>query len=495
MSVLAGVTPSERYLGQLCQRSFLRLWSHQNLFTDRGFNEAGEGKELCDLLVVFDNDVIIFSDKSCQFPNTGDVWLDWSRWYRKAIAKSADQVFGAERWIAEHSSRIFTNRQCTERFPFPIPLPASARIHRVIVALGSKARAEDYFGGNSRGSLMLASWLQGNDHLTKGEMRRPFAVGQVNPQKGFVHVFDDITLDIVLSELDTITDFVQYLTMKEWLFKQVKYLSCAGEEDLLGFYLANLDEKGNFSHSGVDAAIADPSMAVFVTEGIWDQYCASDKAEFHRELRKNGEFIDHLIEVMTTHALAGTLAYGGEDGIAGQERNLRFLASEPRLSRALLAMGMMQKMATTPNNVRTSIVMESHWPDRVYVFLLFPRGAREAHKAYRSERQAALTAYCYVVRHMKPELRYVIGFTTEPGSSSRRRSEDLMSFDFADWTAEDDENAIQAQKEMNILTDYSHRSLLFGEPVTRRGDLRGGNRRERRKAKALARRYTSPRSS
>ena len=59
-----GITPSERYLSKLCRRSFLGLWSYPNLHTDDGRKaEKGVGHELCDLLVVFGNNVIIFSDK------------------------------------------------------------------------------------------------------------------------------------------------------------------------------------------------------------------------------------------------------------------------------------------------------------------------------------------------------------------------------------------------------------------------------------------------
>jgi hypothetical protein len=56
-----GLTESERYLANLCEKSFLSLWSYPNVFRDQGRNEGkGDGKELCDLLVVFDRDVIIF---------------------------------------------------------------------------------------------------------------------------------------------------------------------------------------------------------------------------------------------------------------------------------------------------------------------------------------------------------------------------------------------------------------------------------------------------
>jgi hypothetical protein len=53
-----GLTASEQLLAQICDRSFLKLWTYPNLFKK-------PGKELTDLLVVFGNDVIIFSDKSC----------------------------------------------------------------------------------------------------------------------------------------------------------------------------------------------------------------------------------------------------------------------------------------------------------------------------------------------------------------------------------------------------------------------------------------------
>src|SRR5437588_10483620 len=77
-----GITPAELYLQRLCERSFLSLWSYPGVFREQKQNGRGDGKELCDLLVVFGNHIIIFSDKSCAFPETGNLRLDWSRWFR-----------------------------------------------------------------------------------------------------------------------------------------------------------------------------------------------------------------------------------------------------------------------------------------------------------------------------------------------------------------------------------------------------------------------------
>src|SRR5258706_3986458 len=120
-----GSTASERYLSGLCERSLLGLWSYPNVF-------YAPGKELCDLLVVCGEDVIIFSDKSCSFPNTGDVLLDWRRWHKKSIAKSVAQTHGAERRIRLAPEDIFLDAACKNRYPFRLPPVGRLRFHRVI---------------------------------------------------------------------------------------------------------------------------------------------------------------------------------------------------------------------------------------------------------------------------------------------------------------------------------------------------------------------------
>ena len=57
-----GTTPTERYLKKLCDHTFLSLWSYPGVYRDQYAGEGGDGKEVCDLLVVFENDVIVFSD-------------------------------------------------------------------------------------------------------------------------------------------------------------------------------------------------------------------------------------------------------------------------------------------------------------------------------------------------------------------------------------------------------------------------------------------------
>jgi hypothetical protein len=208
-----GVTGAERYLQRLCGRTFLSLWSYPGVYRDQGQTaNSKEGKEVCDLLVVFENHVIIFSDKDCKFPDTGNITLDWSRWYRKAVLRSADQVWGAERWIKSHPDRLFLDRACTRRFPIQLPDLSNARFHRVVVAHDASRRCRELLGGS--GSLMIVPRIIESMHY-EGDDVHPFHIGQVDPARGFVHVLDDTSLNVLLVNLDTISDFVSYLSRRK----------------------------------------------------------------------------------------------------------------------------------------------------------------------------------------------------------------------------------------------------------------------------------------
>lgn len=75
----AGSTESERYLAKLADRSFLNLWLYPNLYRSQKLGGVGDGKEVCDLLVVCDAHVLIFSEKditSTLSPNSGGRAVD-----------------------------------------------------------------------------------------------------------------------------------------------------------------------------------------------------------------------------------------------------------------------------------------------------------------------------------------------------------------------------------------------------------------------------------
>ena len=229
-----GVTASERYLAKLADKSFLNLWSYPSLFRDQQQSGSGDGKELCDLLVVCDRQIIIFSEKTIAWPN-GELDVAWNRWAKRAVRDAAKQAKGAERWITKYPDRIFLDRGCKTPFPIDFPSPEDRIIHRVVVAKGAAQACREHVP-NSSGSMIIKPAIKGNKHWSgaPGETE-PFSIGDVDPSGSFVHVIDDVALDVIMGELDTIRDFTDYLDKKEVFVRSGRLSQAHGEENLLAY--------------------------------------------------------------------------------------------------------------------------------------------------------------------------------------------------------------------------------------------------------------------
>lgn len=133
-----GVNESEHILTNLCRRSFLRLWSQTNIYTDKGFKDAKGGtKELCDALVIFGNDVIVFSDKHITFQVDKELKVAWPRWYKRAVLDSCRQLHGAKSWLKRFPERAFLDPKCLRKLPILVPTGEAVRFYLVAVTRGS----------------------------------------------------------------------------------------------------------------------------------------------------------------------------------------------------------------------------------------------------------------------------------------------------------------------------------------------------------------------
>lgn len=94
----SGLTPTEKHLAKLADDTFLDLWSWPNVFKKAG-------KELCDLLVVCGDDVLMFSDKHIAWPDA-PFELAWKRWYSRAIGESAGQIRKADLWLKKNPLKL-----------------------------------------------------------------------------------------------------------------------------------------------------------------------------------------------------------------------------------------------------------------------------------------------------------------------------------------------------------------------------------------------------
>ncbi|RWP01363.1 MAG: hypothetical protein EOQ98_06645 [Mesorhizobium sp.] len=414
-----GLTPSERILADLCDNSFLKLWTYPNLYHK-------PAKELADLIVVFGNDVLIFSDKSCELSDSGDLAVDWPRWYRKSIANSAKQVSGAERWLREHPNRVFLDSACTTPIPIATPAAGDMRIHRICVALGSAERAQAETG---RRGLTISTTVQ-ND-------TQPFTVGRIAEAKGWVHVFDEESLKIVLRELTTAADFVHYLNAKIALFDEGRFQFAESELDIMAYYLWN-----NRSFPPSDGPYRlDPKL--------WPKVEADEAFLRGRAENEIRVFWDRLIEHLTGHYLAETLEFGNDLAMLDYERIVRIMAGETRFFRRILSSHILDR-ADRARRHAISTLLESGQPDVNYVLYIGKGAPRAEYPAYREDRGLVLRSRCIAAKAVKPDKRYIVGMALD-ARGVEGSSEDFLLMDTRAWSAEAISKAEQLRQELRYF--------------------------------------------
>jgi hypothetical protein len=328
-----GVTSSERYLAKLADRTFLNLWSYPNTFIEKRSTAKGEGKELCDLLVVCGEHVLIFSDKTVAWLPGDDKRLSWKRWYKRAVSKSVDQIRGAERWITQFPERIFLDRQCLQPLPVRLPPPDCRKVHRIVVARGAGEACKEHFG-EGIGSLFINSSFRGDDHWNSANVA-PFVIGDIDPEGPFVHVLDDATLDIVMKELDTVSDLTAYLTKKEQLIRSSVRIVAGGEEDLVGHYMSHMNSDGEHDFTKPDKGKLDGYDQILFGPGIYADLISRPEYKTRKLANENSYFWDELIETFTKHMLDGTTIVpdGQVFDLSELEQAIRQMALVPRYRR------------------------------------------------------------------------------------------------------------------------------------------------------------------
>ncbi|MEX2376077.1 MAG: SEC-C domain-containing protein [Dehalococcoidia bacterium] len=410
--------------------------------------QSGDGKELCDLLVVFDDHVIIFSDKEIKYPSDVPIEVAWARWFRSAIERSAKQVYGAERWIKLFPDRLYLDRACTQSFPVNLPGENSIKVHRIVVARGINGAARSHFGGGS-GSLMLDSTLVGRV-AHAGEGSTPFSIGQINPQRGFIHVLDDATLGVVLKTLDTTRDLTEYLTRKE-KFLSSKRVWAAGEEELLAFYLRDVGEDG-----WNDFVVPDGVDTVMIEEGHWEAFTMLPQRRRQLLADRPSYAWDDLVERFAQNVLGDT-QYNSTSPSQPFESEvvIRFLAREPRTRRRLLSslfLDLLQNVGDEPWKVR--MVEETFLGDPLYVFMAWNRPQGLSYEAYRQVRHQTLLDYMHCAKVVRSQATDVVGVAVGlPGQDDN--SEDLAYLDTRGWSQANQAEAELLQEQSGYLKELN----------------------------------------
>lgn len=379
----APITPTEAFVMSVCKTSFLSLWCYANPL-------GKMKKELCDILVVCDPAVIIVSVKEILLNENKDPEVAYTRWKRKAVEESVKQVYGAEGWL-----NSATNVIRSDGLPgLKLPPMDRRRVSRIAVAFGD------------RGQAVIKSGDYGD---------------------GFVHVMTEQSFKDVLAELNTITEFTEYLGAKEALAGSNTLVVCEGSEaNMLGWYLAH----SRTFPSGQNVAIFD--------ETIW-LGLQNDPAFLRRKEADQISYVwDRLIEGLSDPDAKPLNGPGPE--LNDLELGLRVMARETRLDRRGLGEYVLEFLKAAKSE-KTRARIHAGRTGVIYVIVYFsPEEDPE-------RRKAELTARCFVARLIVGSGEVMVGIGLSNHVPGKGSASDLVYMNLPEWRAEDETTALRLQKD------------------------------------------------
>lgn len=442
------VNTTEKTLSDLCDLAFLKLWSFPNPYKE-------PGKELCDVLVVFDNNIIIFSVKNIKY-NENKGLAGWQRWKRKAIDESITQINGAEKWIKNHPDQIYLNKNCNTIIS--INSKKKFKIYRIVVAHGISDSIAN-IPGNTSGSLGI-KYSDNNDF----EDVQYFVE---LPKSPIYHILDSANLEILLKELDTITDFINYLKEKEKAIKLSKIVTYTGEEDVMGQYLRTIEPE-----TGKHYILKDKNKDLIVDfeNMIWKNFSNSYEYKEKKILDKSSYLWDKYLQQLCEYALNGELT--GNIDIFQESSPIKEMAKESRFYRRILSGGIIQSVNYFPeiadDYTRQVRLIMSEDNKSAYVFLQIKYNEQDDYETVvRPKRRQMLNIACGTLKNKHSFLQKIVGIAINSPKHHIYADQDYILLDCKKWTRKDrshyynlnkDYNFWKPKNELKVVNSYEYPS-------------------------------------
>lgn len=224
--------------------------------------QNGQEKEVTDILVPFESDLISIQAKS-KIVNTSTTKSEViDQRIQKIIDNAVGQLANTKRIVDEGKTVHFKNAH-------GIDIPISAKNVTSI-----------------HGLVIVNIYDQNNSHIR-------IKSAYVNKNGIPAHILDAVDFYAISSEIDTIPDLIEYLYIRALLFESNKINEDAMELDLLAVYKTNPDN--------IQTVIDNENGHLVILSGIWDEYQSGRASEIKERNRLNlsSRLIDSTIEQMS----------------------------------------------------------------------------------------------------------------------------------------------------------------------------------------------------
>jgi hypothetical protein len=400
-------TESENLVTYLCDQTFLKLWVYPNAYKE-------SGKEFCDCLIIFENNILIFSVKEAGYKGETQQ-IAWQRWKRGTIEGSIRQIDGAERWLKKYPEKIFMDQKCTKKIPIRIDIE-NAKIYRFVIALGLNEDIDVLYSNENHG------------------LEDRVGIFQTSKDKIY-HILDSANVELILSELDTIQDFLNFYNEKELTISKLRNLGYRGESILLALYMQNMDENTG-EHKILPTDFAEDQ--VLEKENLWANIKNNPQYLAKKVLDRESYIIDDLLNKAIFHEHRGELI--GNNDILNEKSPIKEISKETRFQRRMLGRRLLDmynkywSMEKLTRFVRFSMI---EGDNKAYVFLVNTFADEEDIENARSDLKLMLEIACGSLKNNNPELVQIIGLAFITDKLVFSRGEDYIILNCEDWDEED----------------------------------------------------------
>lgn len=385
----------EEFVHNLAKNTFLLDWCFLNpLLPDK--------KELCDLLIVFDDIAVIWQIKNTKLTDREQI-------KEKDYLKNLRQLIWAKRALSEqHDVLTLENARGVS---VTIETSKIREIHLIAAFVGDAPIT----------------------HSPSEEMKDEV-----------IRIFTRSFTEKILNELDTISDFIEYLRKsREFLMSSSRLMIDGWEEQMLGLYI---HDNRDFSRISWD----ENTMCVLLDD-FWDGVMDDPAYIQKRKDDKISYYWDRLIDMAFE-------TYSPQYELVGRE-----LARLSRLNRRIMAQAFSDAYWHTTEN-KIPFFRRVTQIDGVTFCILFHSSDWYDPEKYRVARKNHLETLMLCAR-WKEEFRgnkKVVGIAAECWSNGSH------SFDFGlyvkeEWTEEDEESRLELQEETGIFRSPSMYQVQYKE--------------------------------
>ena len=303
-----------------------------------------------------------------------------------------------------------------------------------------------------------------------------------------------------MAELDTISDFTEYLDKRAKFIRSGRLEAAHGEEDLLAYYAVRLNQEGEHDFTAPEGHSWEDIDKLAIGAGNWSRYVSHPQYHAKKAADRISYAWDRLIETFTNHLLGGTsiVLPGHTYSLINSEIAVRHMALQNRYIRRAHSEAILGALELGRNEQVFFRAMISPRGSKncgtgfFFLTLQYMRWMDDkgGYEKYRQMRAFYLQSYAQSLLMRHNYLEQIVGIATEPPGHGNGSSEDIIYAEQTQWTAADRRQVRKDCADLGImgkLKRKSYRGQEYPDASPDPKDRLSGNRKERRKHAAQKR--------